>query len=180
MEEDLELVNRCLNKEADAFAKIVDKYQKPIYNLGMRMFGNSDDAEDLTQSVFIKSWERLDSYDSKYKFFSWLYRIAVNESINYSKREKIKQSLDDEPADANNFFEIECEKNDLSSKIHQALLGIDINYRMVIVLKHYMELSYSEVAELTQIPEKTVKSRLFSARQLLKNILLKEGILNNE
>ena len=59
----------------------------------MRMFGNYDDAEDLTQIVFIKAWERLESYDSKFKFFSWLYRIAVNESINISNREKRKERM---------------------------------------------------------------------------------------
>jgi RNA polymerase sigma-70 factor (ECF subfamily) len=181
MEEDFELVTRSLRNETDAFGRLVDKYQKPIYNLGMRMFGNSDDAEDLTQNVFIKSWERLDSYDNKYKFFSWLYRIAVNESLNYSNREKIKERLNgEEHYTLGGSIEKDYEKYEQSRKIHEALLEIDLNYRVVIVLKHYMELSYLEIAELIQIPEKTVKSRLFSARQLLKNSLVRKGILNNE
>jgi RNA polymerase sigma-70 factor, ECF subfamily len=181
MEEDFELVKRSLNKDSESFGKLVDKYQKPIYNLGMRMLGNSDDAEELTQNVFVKSWERLESYDSKYKFFSWIYRIAVNESLNYSKREKIKERLhDDEKYFVSGSIEKEYEKGEQSRKLHESLLEIDINYRVVIVLKHYLELSYMEIAELIQIPEKTVKSRLFSARQLLRNCLVKKGILSNE
>jgi RNA polymerase sigma-70 factor, ECF subfamily len=180
MEEDLELVKRSLNNGTDAFERLVDKYQKPIYNLGMRMLGNSDDAQDLTQNVFIKSWERLNTFDNKYKFFSWLYRIAINESLNYSKRERIKERLSDEERYTDkDSVDNEYEKNERSRIIHKALLEIDMNYRMVIVLRHYMELSYTEISELIQIPEKTVKSRLFSARQLLKDSLAKKGILNS-
>ena len=178
MEEDIELVKKCKLKDTEAFGKLIDKYQKPIYNLGMRMFGNYDDAEDLTQIVFIKAWERLESYDSKFKFFSWLYRIAVNESINISNREKRKERIEDEEMpDHKNSVEMDVEKNEESKKIHEALSEIEINYRIVIVLRHYMDLSYSEISELINVPEKTVKSRLFSARQLLKDCLIKKGFL---
>ena len=179
MEEDIQLVNRSLLKDAGAFEKLIDKYQKPIYNLGMRMFGNVDEAEDLTQNVFIKSWERLNTYDPKYKFFSWLYRIALNESINLSNREKRKERIEDEEKYGNDCsIDLEVEKNEQSTKIHDSLTEIEINYRIVIVLRYYLELSYTEIAELIEIPEKTVKSRLFSARQLLKENLLKKGIFS--
>jgi RNA polymerase sigma-70 factor, ECF subfamily len=181
MEEDFELVNRSLKNETGAFERLVDKYQKPIYNLGMRMLGNSDDAQDLTQNVFIKSWEQLNTYDSKYKFFSWLYRIAINESLNYSKRERLKERLSDEERYTDKgSVDNEYEKDERSRVIHKALLEIDMNYRVVIVLRHYMELSYTEIAELIRIPEKTVKSRLFDARRLLKDSLVRKGIFNNE
>ena len=180
MEEDIQLVNKCLLKDAGAFGKLIDKYQKPIYNLGMRMFGNVDDAEDLTQNVFIKSWERLNTYDPKYKFFSWLYRIALNESINLSNREKRKERIEDEEKYGNDCsIDLEVEKNEQSKKIHDSLAEIEINYRIVIILRYYLELSYTEIAELIKIPEKTVKSRLFSARQLLKENLLKKGIFSS-
>ena len=72
---------------------------------------------------------------------------------------------------------MDVEKNEESKKIHEALSEIEINYRIVIVLRHYMDLSYSEISELINVPEKTVKSRLFSARQLLKDCLIKKGFL---
>jgi RNA polymerase sigma-70 factor, ECF subfamily len=178
MEEDIELVKKSLLKDTSAFERLIDKYQKPIYNLGMRMFGNSDDAEDLTQNVFVKSWERMDSYDPKYKFFSWLYRIAINESLNLSNREKRKERIEfEEKCEAEISIEKEFDKTEQSKNIHNALLEIEINYRTVIILRHYMELSYLEIAELISIPEKTVKSRLFSARQMLKDVLLRQGSL---
>jgi len=178
MEEDLELVKRSLRNEPGAFERLIDKYQKPIYNLGMRMFGNSDDAQDLTQNVFIKSWERLDTYDAKFKFFSWIYRIALNESINLSNKEKRKERIENEAEFETGISVVkEFERNEQSKKIHDTLTEIEINYRIVIVLRHYMELSYLEIAELIEVPEKTVKSRLFSARQLLKESLLKKGLV---
>jgi RNA polymerase sigma-70 factor, ECF subfamily len=178
MEEDIELVKKCLLKDTSAFERLIDKYQKPIYNLGMRMFGNSDDAEDLTQNVFVKSWERMESYDPKYKFFSWLYRIAVNESLNISNREKKKERIEfEERYEANASVEKEFDKNEQSKNIHNALLEVEIDHRTVLILRHYMELSYAEIAVLISIPEKTVKSRLFSARQKLKDVLLKQGSL---
>ena len=177
MEEDIVLVNKSLQKDAGAFEKLIDRYQKPIYNLGMRMFGNSDDAEDLTQNVFIKAWERLNSFDNRFKFFSWLYRIAINESLNISNREKRKERIENEEQyETGNSIENEFEKSEQSRRIHEALTGLEINYRIVIVLRHYLDLSYSEIAELTELPEKTVKSRLFSARQILKESLLKKGL----
>ncbi len=178
MEEDIELVKKSLLKDTSAFERLIDKYQKPIYNLGMRMFGNSDDAEDLTQNVFVKSWERMESYDPKYKFFSWLYRIAINESLNLSNREKKKERIEfEERYETGASVEKEFDKNEQSKNIHNALLEVEIDYRTILILRHYMDLSYAEIAELIAIPEKTVKSRLFSARQKLKDILLKQGSL---
>lgn len=177
MEEDIELVNKCLLKDTDAFEKLIDRYQKPIYNFGMRMFGNSDDAEELTQVVFIKTWERLESYNSQFKFFSWIYRIAVNESLNISKREKNKDRLEsDNEYKSSSSIESEFDRDEQVKKIHEALTEIDVNYRIVIILRHYMDLSYQEIAKLIGIPEKTVKSRLFSARNMMKEILLKKEL----
>lgn len=178
MEEDIELVKKILLKDTSAFERLIDKYQKPIYNLGMRMFGNSDDAEDLTQNVFVKSWERMESYNPKYKFFSWLYRIAINESLNLSNREKKKERIEfEERYEANDSVEKEFDENEQSINIHNALLEVEIDYRTVLILRHYMDLSYAEIADLISIPEKTVKSRLFSARQKLKDVLLRQGSL---
>jgi len=85
---DTDLVQECLAGNTKAFEALIDKYQKKIFNIVYRMTGNDDDAEDITQSVFIKVYEKLSSFNPKYKFFSWLYRIALNESLNLMNQKK--------------------------------------------------------------------------------------------
>ena len=180
MEEDFELVKKSLCKDFAAFEKLIDRYQKPVYNLAIRIVGNRDDAEDFTQNVFIKSWERLDTYDSKYKFFSWLYRIALNETINFSNREKKKERIEHVDLYGSiSAADNEIEISEVNRMMHEALVELEINYRIVIVLRHYLDLSYLQIAEMIDIPEKTVKSRLFTGRQMLKDLLLKKGINSN-
>jgi RNA polymerase sigma-70 factor (ECF subfamily) len=82
-QEDKELVRRCLKGEKEAFGTILDRYEKPIYNLVLRMVNDRDDAADLTQTIFVKAYEKLDTYDERFKFFSWLYKIAVNTALNF-------------------------------------------------------------------------------------------------
>jgi RNA polymerase sigma-70 factor (ECF subfamily) len=172
--QDWNLVQDCVNGDNKAFESLVDRYQKVIFNIAFRMTKDSDESADITQSVFIKVYENLDSFNASHKFFSWLYRIAVNESLNHIKQGKNLDNLD------NNFISNEkspeqvVNENEKSNEIQQALLKIDVNYRIVIVLKHFQDFSYKEIGEILDISEKTVKSRLFTARQLLKDILLKK------
>ena len=80
------LVERCKRGDRRALEELVGIYERPLYNAAYRILGNPDDAADTTQAVFLKAFENLQSYDPKYKFFSWIYRIAINESINQVKR----------------------------------------------------------------------------------------------
>ena len=82
------LVDKCLKGNKRAFEALVDKYRTPVYNLALRMLKNSEDASDITQTVFAKAYEKLESYDPKHRFFSWIYRIAINESISFSNKQK--------------------------------------------------------------------------------------------
>jgi RNA polymerase sigma-70 factor (ECF subfamily) len=174
---DAVLVDQCLKGDNRAFEALVLKYQKPIYNLALRMVRVSEDAEDIVQTVFVKAYEKLDSYNPAHRFFSWLYRIAVNESINFCKRNKkadeyesgVKAAFGPTP-------EEEYRAGQLGKYVGDAIGRLKVDYRLVIVLKHYHDFSYKEMSDVLQIPEKTVKSRLFSARQQLKLILEKEGI----
>ena len=75
------LVDGCRNGDRVAFATLVTRYQRPIYNAAYRVLGNAEDASEVAQIVFLRIVERLDDYDSQYKFFSWIYRIAINEAI---------------------------------------------------------------------------------------------------
>ena len=156
---------------------LLDRYQKPIYNLAFRMVNNIDDAADLTQTVFIKAYEKLNSYNDRYKFYSWLYRIAVNTSLNFVEKNKRQDLLGDREVLQGSLVEEELESLERVEKLEEAILELRPEYRIVIVLRHFHDLSYDEMGTILDIPEKTVKSRLFSARQLLKGLLLKSGLM---
>lgn len=170
------LVKRCLRGDRKALAALIEGYQRPLYNAAYRILGNPEDAADATQAAFLKAFEHLDSYDPKYKFFSWIYRIAVNESINQAKRNRVHQQVDESAADNGPGPYRETEADDLAHRVQGALMTLPDHYRTVLVLRHFSDCSYREIGDILEIPEKTVKSRIFSARQLMKEQLLAGGI----
>ena len=97
---DHELILRCRRGDRQALGELIKEYERPIYNAAFRILGNPDDAADVTQTVFMKVFERIDQYNPEYKFFSWIYRIAINESINQRNRSKDLQPYEDEHAAA--------------------------------------------------------------------------------
>jgi RNA polymerase sigma-70 factor (ECF subfamily) len=175
--DDAALVAQCLDGDNRAFETLVRKYHRPVYNVALRMLKDPDAADDITQTVFVKAYEKLDSYNPSHQFFSWIYRIAINESINQSKKAKrleeyesgVSAARETTPAD-------EYGDDELAEEIAQAIQMLKVDYRMVIVLRHYHDFSYDEMGEILDIPAKTVKSRLFSARQQLREILERKGI----
>ena len=178
--DDLILVKECLNGNNSSFEEIVEKYYKIIFRLAYKIIKDNDDAEEITQSVFVKAYESLSSYNPKFKFFSWLYRITVNESLNFSKRKSYTQEINEEyRTDDDNPDEI-YNKAELSEQIQNALMELDMLYRLPVVLKHFLDYSYKELSYLLDVPEKTVKSRLFTGRQLLKDILIKNKVFEND
>ena len=174
--EDKDLVKECLEGNKHSFEEIVEKYYKTIYRLAFRIIRNSDDADEITQTVFVKAYENLSSYNSKFKFFSWLYRITVNESLNLSKKQKYTEELNERiESNESNPDEI-YNQTEMGEKIQDALMELDMLYRLPVVLKHFLDYSYKELSYLLDVPEKTVKSRLFTGRQLLKDILIKKKV----
>ena len=148
-----------------------------MFNAVLRMVRDRDDAADLTQTAFLKAYEQLSSFDPRHKFFSWLYRIAVNEALNHIKRHRRLEPLDGEWASAARSPEAELVGSDLSHHVQDALMSLSTEYRTVLVLRHFEGCSYDEIAAIVGVPEKTVKSRLFSARSQLKDRLESRGIL---
>jgi RNA polymerase sigma-70 factor (ECF subfamily) len=174
--EDFIIVKDCLQGNGRAYEVIVEKYNKVIFRLASKFVKNFDDAEEITQTVFVKAYENLRNYDPKYKFFSWLYKIAVNEAINFDKRKKNSEELNENLSSAEDDPGRIYDNNDLSEKIIDALMQLDMNYRLPVVLKHFLDYSYKELSFLLGVPEKTVKSRLFTGRQLLKEILIEKRV----
>ena len=173
-EQDRALVRRCLDGEREAAGDLVDRYQRRLFNVAMKMLGNVQDAEDVTQTVFGNAFVSLKSFDPKYRFFSWIYRMAVNESLNTLKRRKQLVSLDDQFAIATpgNGTDSTVEAED---RVGKALMDLKPDDRAVVVLRHFVSFSYEEMADVLEVPVRTVKSRLFTARERLRLVLLEQG-----
>jgi RNA polymerase sigma-70 factor (ECF subfamily) len=174
--DDLTLVNRCIQGHTKAFEPIVDRYQKAIFNVALRMLNDYEDAQDIAQSVFVKTFENLASFNPKYKFFSWIYRMAINESINYLNKRKPIEEIQDNVISRDKTPDQELLDRDLSDRVQAALMDLQLDARVVLILKHLEGFSYREISFILEVPEKTVKSRLFSSRKQLRDILLKRGL----
>ncbi len=172
---DSELVKQCLDGDMKAFEEIVKKYQKPVFNTALRMTNNRKDAEDITQSAFLKVYENLESFNPDYKFFSWLYKISYNEILSFLKRRRPFEELNNNTISEDNNPVEKSEKNDEAAEIKKAIMKLKPDARTVILLRHYQNMSYKEIGMILDIPEKTVKSRLYSSRQYLKEILIDKG-----
>lgn len=175
--DDQALVQECRKGNRQAFARLVDRYQKPIFNAARRLVNDDDDAQDITQNVFLKVFDNLERYDPRHKFYSWLFRIAVNESLDLLQRRGRQQAIDEEPVSPDRNPEDSTRGAELSAMVQDVLMDMKTDHRTIIVLRHFQHFSYRDMAELLDIPEKTVKSRLYTARQVLRDRLMEQGIL---
>ena len=166
-EQDRALIKAYLEGQQDAAGGLVDRYQKRLFNVALRMLDNAQDAEDVTQTVFFNAFLKLGTYDPRYKFFSWVYRMAVNESLNVLKRRKQTVTLEDGPAIAAPEATTD-DATELQERVGKALMSLKPDARAVVVLRHFVFFSYEEIADVLEIPVKTVKSRLFEARERLR------------
>ncbi len=164
-------MKRYLGGDGEAAGALVDRYQRPLFNLALRMLGNVQDAEDVTQTVFCNAFVSMSSYDSKYRFFSWLYRMTINESLNQVKRRKRTITLDDD-ADIPAREGAADHTGEAEDRVRTALMHLRPDDRAVVVLRHFVSLSYERIAEVLEVPVRTVKSRLFTARERLRLALL--------
>jgi RNA polymerase sigma-70 factor (ECF subfamily) len=169
------LVRRCCGGDRGAFEALVHRYERPVFNAALRMLHDREEARDVAQTVFLKVYEHLGEYDPSHKFYSWLYRIALNESINVLHRRRPRAPLDLDMAQDGPGPDDTVRQVQLSNGIASAVAGLRDEYRAVIVLRHFLGCSYEDMATILGVPEKTVKSRLFSARCLLKTDMESRG-----
>jgi RNA polymerase sigma-70 factor (ECF subfamily) len=171
-DQDSVIVEQVMGGNIEAFGLIIEKYQNPLFNLITKMTNSANDAEDLLQIVFIKTYEKLSDFNPDFKFFSWIYRIAVNETINYLKsKKKMVQMAEDSIVDV--IVEDEPENSFPEGKIQLMLNQLKEEYKILITLKYFQSLSYEEISQITGIRIKVVKSRLYMARNILKEMILK-------
>ncbi|HWK12334.1 MAG TPA: RNA polymerase sigma factor [Vicinamibacterales bacterium] len=169
--EDAALVGRVLAGDAAAFEVLVERYQRPLFNVAVRMLGSREDAADATQNALIRVYENLRAFDPGRRFFSWSYRILVNECLNVLRARRVTVDADDALMAPIAFDQVAAAER--RAAVQRALMDLAPELRAVIVLRHYAGLSYEQIAEaLGGVPVKTVKSRLYTARQRLGRTLL--------
>lgn len=182
---DGELIENAIGGREDGFEELVRRYQRPITNYVYRMLNNYDASLDVTQEVFIKVYNSLARYSSDYKFSTWLYRIAHNAAIDYMRRNSVNQtSIEAENADGTYQLQIESpnptpeqerERSEWRTEIEAVVKCLPEVYRELIVLRHSQDMSYDEIAEITNLPLGTVKNRLFRAREMMREIFVERG-----
>ncbi len=171
VDEEAALVARAKAGDRDAFGELVRRYQKRVFRVARRMCRTDEDAWDVTQDTFIRAMNAMPGFDTRYRFFTWIYRIATNLSINLSQKRKRRSEVEfDEEYGAEGEQCIEdsapsqASASELSSAIRRAVEKLSPPLRAVFVLRVDQELSYSEIAETLGIALGTVMSRLNRAR----------------
>lgn len=170
-ETDATLVQATIDGNSDAFGLLIEKYEKPIYNIAYRITGSRDDAMDATQTAFTNAFANLERFDDRHRFFSWLYRIAVNASLDLVK-DRRETDLPPQTPDPARGPEDRLQARETGERVQEALGLLSDEHRTVIILRHYLGLSYAEIARTTDVPVKTVRSRLYEARRRLETLLL--------
>lgn len=180
---DQEIVEAVLAGKQHRFAELVDRYQGKIVNYVYRMLGNYDDAVDLSQDAFLKAYSALDSYRPKYPFPAWLFRIARNAAIDELRRRKLATVSIDEPIRTGEGTierdvegsragpEEEFLQEEFRDRIEAAVGRLPEKYREPLVLRHAGDMTYDEIAEALELPLGTVKTRIFRAREALREDL---------
>lgn len=168
--DDASLVARCLNGDQGAFEPLVARYERVLFAVALRLVGNYEDARDATQNAFVRAYEHLETFDPARKFFSWIYRIVVNECLNLRRARHPNEPLADTLEAPGGTFDAVAAA-EAHDRIQAALMALTPEYREVVVLRHFVDLSYEEISEALGVPDKTVKSRLFSARKRLAELL---------
>ncbi|MEO6182099.1 MAG: sigma-70 family RNA polymerase sigma factor [Verrucomicrobiota bacterium] len=182
--EDLALVNRAKEEDAAAYDQLIRKYQERIYATVYHMTSNHEDANDLTQETFIKAYRALKSFKGNSSFYTWIYRIAINKTINFLKQRKNRfhLSLNDMDFNAENDPDMvalvsdrtprrDLNLSELSEKLNTALQKLSEPHRMVVTLHDIQDMSHDEIAKIMGCNVGTVRSRLFYARQQLQATL---------
>ena len=182
--DDRQLIERCLNGDREAFDELVRRYEKQAYNLAYRLAGNYDDASDVVVEAFVRAFQGLHTFRGDANFGTWLHRVVVNTFLDMRKRSRGRQHVSlEEQLELNGDTltrQIEdtspgpqelVEQEEREEVLQRAIAQLSPDRRILIVLYHFENLSYEEIAQMLKLPVGTVKSRLNRARLALREIL---------
>ena len=165
---DRDLIQRAIRGAKDAFGELVMRHQTNVFNVCYRILNERGEAQDLTQETFLRAYDRLHTFDLEREFGPWIRRVAANVCLNHLESQPTSVELNDErDAGESQRPEAVMEVHERSEHIRRVLASLPPQYRLVIELRHYQELSYDEIAGELDIPLSDVKSHLFRARKLL-------------
>ena len=183
-EDDESLVRRTQHGDASAFDMLVERYKERLYATVYHMTANHEDANDLVQEAFIKAFKSLRSFRGQSSFYTWVYRIAVNRTINFIKRRKNRNqySLDDVDSSIQSDPDLvemmshvtprrEAGLAELHAKLNEALQELSEPHRAVVTMHDVQGMTHADIARVMRCSEGTVRSRLFYARQQLQGLL---------
>lgn len=163
-----------------AFCKIVEKYQRPVYNLCYRMLGNTDEAEDAAQEVFLRAYVKLDSCDDKRQFSTWLFSIASHYCLDKWRKRRTRLALWDDVVSLYYFSQhtVQPERavleTEVTQEVHDLLKTLQPDYRLVVILKYWHTMSYQEIAQTLDTSVSAIKSKLFRARKMMAQTVTRQ------
>jgi RNA polymerase sigma-70 factor, ECF subfamily len=182
--DDHRLIAECLNGQTAAFGELVRRHQDRLYNTVYRLVGSAEDAQDVVQEAFLHAYQSLDRFKGDSRFFTWLYRIAVNSAISLKRKRRVVVSIHtgregqgggSEPPDPSSFSQPgqSLERAEEERRIQAALSRMSPEHRAVLILKDLEDQKYEDMAAILQVPIGTIRSRLHRARLELRELLEK-------
>jgi RNA polymerase sigma-70 factor, ECF subfamily len=174
------IVKRAQKGDRLAFGELVELYKDKLFNLGYRMLGNPQEAEDVAQEAFLRAYANLQKYNANHKFSTWIYRIATNLCIDRIRKKKPDYSLDAEVdgieggdmysrlASTGQTPEEEVVRTETQREVQAAIDELPENYRAAVILKYIHDLSLQEIADILEVPVSTVKTRIHRGREALR------------
>ena len=171
--EDADLITRVQKGDVEAFNLLVSRWEKRVFNYLLRLTGSQEDALDLSQDAFLKAYQNIRKLDDSARFGPWLFRIAHNEAHSFFRKRQPEAAPDE------TFFERQPAPGfapELSLAVTTALNRLNAEQREAVVLKVYQGFKFEEMAEILEMPVSTIKSRVYTALDLLKNELAPMGI----
>jgi RNA polymerase sigma-70 factor (ECF subfamily) len=183
-QDDTQLVKASQQGDQDAFALLVRRHQRRVFNQSLRMLQDYDDASEVTQEAFLAAWQGLPSFRGEARFATWLYRIAYHcclRQVEQRRRERDLQAVIQaeqllEGMHREKQVEDILELRDRQAVVREQMEQLPTKYRSVLVLRHLQEMTYEEMADILSIPIGTIKTHLFRARNLLKERLLAQHL----
>ncbi len=184
---DKQIVEKVLEGDTEMFELLIRKYQGQVFYAAINIVKNREFAEDICQEAFLKAYEKLDTLQDQNQFYPWVKRISVNLALNQYGRGKRIVDVESEDSDGSYFENIPSGdtpedyliRDELKKYVRMFVDALPERLRTVVMLREVEDLSYEEIADMLNIPLGTVRSRLFNARQIVKDRLIKQGLTDD-